>query len=286
MNNTISKEQYQSLKETGLNFKNIAKKYLTESEIKAIPFEDVLYLTPEEGGSFANFSTFAYWKDIKKNLAYEEYLANLEVLQDWNKLEAENAKLRSGFVLLGVNAGAKGQELKKTEGNETFGHFEMFQIRSIKTDKGYQGIPSAIKYKNALTQKNEEDFYNKVVSGTYITDFIKGFPTNFGPDIKNTLKEAKEELKYNEIQGEEFYNNFCKLFGEILKNELELLGDKTHTLVVMAKDPKKSIINEFLERSNLDKEFRIVNISHYSGSPNYEELKEELKKAFKSDQSY
>lgn len=46
MNNAITKEQYEALKETGLNFETIAKKYLTESEIKAIPFQEVLSLKP------------------------------------------------------------------------------------------------------------------------------------------------------------------------------------------------------------------------------------------------
>ena len=281
LNNTITKEQYQALKETGLNFETIAQKYLTENEIEAIPFQKVLYLKPKEGGSYANYSSFAYWIDQKNMKAHEEAAANIEVLQDWDKLQSENATLRSGFVLLGVNAGAKGMDLKIAEGTETLDHFEMFQIRSIKSGEKRQGIPSPIKYKNALMQnEDDKEFYNQVVSGTYMTDFIKGFPTSYGPDIKGHLNEAINKLNYNESQGDEFYNRFCKLFGEILKNELDVLGGKTHTLVVMGKNPKQNIVNEFLKRSGLDKEFRIVNISHYSGSPSYTGLAEELKEAF------
>lgn len=284
MNNTITKEQYQALKETGLNFETVAKKYLTESEIKAIPFQEVLSLKPEEGGSFANYSSFAYWIDQKKKKAHEEAAANIEVLQDWDKLQAENATLRSGFVLLGVNAGAKGMDLKIAEGTETLEHFEMFQIRSIKSGERRQGIPSPIKYKNALIQNEAgKEFYDQVVSGTYMTDFIKGFPTSYGPDIREHLNEAIKKLNYNKSQGEELYNKFSKLFGEILKNELDVLGAKTHTLVVMGKNPKQNIVNEFLRRSGLDKEFRIVNISHYSGSPSYKGLAEELKEAFTTE---
>ena len=277
MNNIITKEQYQALKETGLNFATIARKYLTESEIKAIPFQKVLSLEPEEGGSFANYSSFAYWIDQTGKKAHEEAAANIEVLQDWDKLQAEGATLRSGFVLLGVNAGAKGIDLKAAEGTETLEHFEMFQVRG-------QSIPSPIKYKNAL-MKNEDDkeFYNQAVSGTYMTDFIKGFPTSYGPDIKKAMNKAIDKLNYDKTQGEEFKNNFCKLFGEILKNELDLLGGKTHTLIVMGKNPKQSIVNDFLRRSGLDKEFRIVNISHYSGTPKSTALAEELKEAFTGD---
>lgn len=284
MNNSITKEQYQALKETGLNFEMIAKKHLTDDEIKALPFQKVLSLNPKEGGSFANYSSFAYWIDQMKTDAYEEAAANIAVLQDWDKLQAANATLRSGFILLGVNAGAKGMDLKIAEGTETLEHFEMFQIRSILSDEKRQGIPSPIKYKNALI-RNEDDkkFYDQVVSGTYMTDFIKGFPTSYGPDIKKLLNKAIEQLNYNKSQGEEFYNNFSKLFAEILRNELNLLGAQTHTLVVMGKNPKQNIVNEFLERSGLDKEFRIVNISHYSGSPSYEELAEELKDAFTTE---
>ncbi|WP_277674254.1 hypothetical protein [Piscibacillus halophilus] len=285
MNNTITKEQYQTLKETGLNFETIAKRYLTESEIKAIPFQKVLSLKPEEGGSYANYSSFAYWKDQPKLKAHEEAAANIELLQDWDKLQAENATLRSGFVLLGVNAGAKGIDLKAAEGTETLDHFEMFQVRSIQSGERRQGIPSPIKYKNALMQnEGDKEFYNQVVSGTYMTDFIKGFPTSYGPDIKKAMNAAIDKLNYNKTQGEEFYNNFCKLFGEILKNELDVLGGKTHTLVVMGKNPKQNIVNDFLRRSGLDKEFKIVNISHYSGSPSSKGLAEELKEAFKTEQ--
>lgn len=277
MDKGIIKEQYEALKENGLNFKEVASKYLTDAEIEVIGFQETLYLTPKEGGSFANFSSFAYWGDHQEKTIYEEAKKNVETLQNWGELNNKHVKLHADYVFLGVNAGAKGMGLK---GIETFEHFEMFQIRSIKTENGFKGIPSPIKYKNALIKTGNEEFYLNNVQGTYMTDFIKGFPTDYGPSIMKVLKEVKEKLDYTDEQWNTFYNNFCKLFGDILETELSLLGGNTHTLIVMAKNPETSLLNKFIKESGLDKKYKIVNISHYSGSPSSETLTKELINAF------
>lgn len=277
MNYTITKNQYESLKLHDLNFEKTADKYLTKEEITAIGFQETLYLTAEEGGSYANFSSFAYWENRNIKQAFYEARENLKVLQSWNLLQEENGQLRAGYVLLGVNAGAKGMGIK---GIETFEHFEMFQLRSLKDNDNYKRIPNAIRYKNALIKTGNEKFYNEVVSGTYMTDFIKGFPTNYGPDIPKKIKEIGRELNYTEDQSETFYTNVCKLFGEILVNELALLGGQTHTLVVMGKNKETNVVNEFLRRSGLDEQYKVTNISHYSGSPTHIELANEIIQAF------
>lgn len=277
MNTVITKKEYQALKENGLNFQEVAKKYLTDTELKEINFLETLNFKPEEGGSFANFGSFAYWKNSTHKKAFDQANENIQLLQDWDKIQEENVELKAGYVLLGVNAGLKGMNLKELE---SFEHFEMFQIRSLKKNNKSTAVKSPIRYKNALINTGNEVFYNEVVSGTYMTDFIKGLPTPYGPDIKKNLKKITANLKYSNAQFKTFYSNFCKLFGEILNTELQLLGGKTHTLIVMGKNPKTCIVNEFLKESGLDQQYNVVNISHYSGSPKQVDLVEELKNAY------
>lgn len=279
--NQISKEQYESLKTTGLDFEKLSNKYLTKEEIKAISFQTTLSNSPENHGSFANYSSFAYWKDSEKKKASEQAKETIEILQSWEQLQENEVSLHADYILLGVNAGSFGMDGKE---EETFEHFEMFQIRSVLKEGKVRGIPSPIKYKNALINNGEEELYSQKLKGMYKTDFIKGFPTRFGGDIKKNLKLYVKDLHPKNADFEKFYTKFCQLFGEILENELNLLKDpeasKTQTLVIMGKNPKTCVINDFLKRSELDKKYNIINIPHYSAPVKHTVIVESFKKVF------
>lgn len=279
--NQISKEQYESLKTTGLDFEKLSKKHLLEEEIEAIKFQAPLYYSPENHGSFANFSSFAYWKDSEKKKASEQAEETIEILQSWEQLQENEVSLHADYILLGVNAGLFGVEGKE---EETFRHFEMFQIRSVLKEGKVRGIPSPIKYKNALINNGEEELYSQKLKGMYMTDFIKGFPTRFGGDIKKNLKLYVKDLYPKNADFEKFYTKFCQLFGEILENELNLLknpeASKSQTLVIMGKNPKTCVINDFLKRSELDKKYNIINIPHYSAPVKHTVIVESFKKVF------
>lgn len=280
----IFKEQYEALKEKGLDFKNLSEKHLTKEEIDAIKFQDPLYYKPEEGGSFANFSSFAYWKDSEKKNVSEQVEETITILQSWEQLQENEVNLHADHILLGVNAGSFGIEGKE---GESFRHFEMFQIRSNVKDGKLRGIPSPIKYKNALCNNGEAELYLQKLQGAYMTDFIKGFPTRFGGDIKKNLKEYVEDIHKTKEEFDEFYTRFCNLFGEILENELNLLKDQTklnsekQTLIIMGKNPLTCVINDFLKRSKLDEKYDIINIPHYSSPVKQSTIVESFKTVFK-----
>ena len=279
----ITKEDYIGIKSGGLDFNKISKKHLKKDELEHFDFQKVLQLDADEGGSFANYSSFAVWHDQSQDALIEQK-KSLELLQDWDGLNNLGIRLRSDYVFLGVNAAAKGFDMRKDAGNETFDHFEMFQLRTIPNGEGQQkGIPCAFKYQRAFINHDEEhkDFYNENIRGAYMTDFIKGLPTNYGNDIDNYLKKISSELNYTKEGYEDLFNRFANLFSEILINELEVLGGRTHTLIVMG--AKSGIVNNLVSRSGLDKKYKIKNIPHYSGSIKYDKIRAILKEIINED---
>lgn len=240
-------------------------------------FQKVLHLTAREGGSFANYSSFASWYDENGGPRIDQE-KSLEIMQDWDELEERGVHLRADYVFLGVNAGAKGFDIKKDFGEETFDHFEMFQLRTIPDGNGKGGgIPCAFKYQRAFTTYNEtyKKFFNKHIRGSYMTDFVKGLPTDFGSDIILMLKEIQNKLSYTDDEYESLFTRFSLAFGEILENELKVLGDRTHTLIVMGAED--CIINQLIKKSKLDDKYKVEDIPHYSGTPTYEKLRKTLK---------
>lgn len=276
----ITKDEYNNIKSVSLNFNEISQKYFSEKEFNLLNFQKVLNLGASEGGSFANYSSFASWYDGEEQVKIAQE-KSLRIMKDWDELIKRGIKLRSDYVFLGVNAGAKGFDKKIEFGEETFDHFEMFQLRTITNHNGKSsGIPCAFKYQRAFTTYNEtyKEFFNENIRGSYMTDFVKGLPTNFGSDITKQLKEISEKLKYKEDEYESLFSRFSMAFGEILKNELRLLGDRTHTLIVMG--DKGSIVNKLIEKSNLNEMYKVENIPHYSGTPTYESLRIILKEIY------
>ncbi len=277
----ITRNEYEAVKNTGLNFTEISEKYFSKKELDVLNFQKVLNLTAKEGGSFANYSSFASWYDIGSN-AKTAQEKSLEIMQDWGELEKSDVRLRADYVFLGVNAGAKGFDIKKEFGEETFDHFEMFQLRTIPDENGKgEGIPCAFKYQRAFTTYDEEyeKFFNEHIRGSYMTDFVKGLPTDFGPDVELKLKDVQDKLSYTADEYEDLFDRFSLAFGEILESELRVLGDRTRTLIVMGAEG--CIVNQLIERSNLDEKYQVKNVPHYSGSPTYEKLRKTLKNIYK-----
>lgn len=282
-NYVINQEQYQALKDNGLNFKELSNELLTEDEIKAIGFSEGILLPPEEGGSFANFSSFLYYGGNSKSSAEEQSIETIEILQNWDRLKEENIQLKAGYILLGVNAGTEGIS---EVGKDTFEHFEMFQIR--------KKTKSPIKYKNALVDTGNENIYENWLKGTYITDFVKAFPSKNGEELVKKLEKISNTLNYSKEQHEGFYTRFCKLFGRILEEELALLGGETHTIVVMG--GKNNVVFKFLEKLGYDKKtdsqvilnpdsknhkcYNVKNIYHYSYTASQEDLLKQIKEVF------
>lgn len=273
----ITRDEYQAIKNTGLNFKEISQKHLTKDELKHLKFQKVLGLKASEGGSFANYSSFAHWHDQGGDVLKAQE-KSLKLIQDWDILQSLGVNLRADRVFLGVNAGAKGFDIKKEAGSETFDHFEMFQLRTIPGENGERdGIPCAFKYQRAFVNYDQEhkDFYNEHIRGAYITDFVKGMPTDYGNEIEKLLKAVQADLNYTDQEYDDLFKRFAKLFGEILKNELKALGDRTHTLIVMGFEG--CVVNKLIKESGLDKKYNIKNVPHYSGTPKYEDLRVILK---------
>lgn len=284
VNYTINQKQYQALKETGLNFEELSEQYLTKKEIQAINFSPSLTFPAEKGGSFANFSSFLKFEEKPKD-AGESSKKSIKLLQNWDALQKENIELRVGYVLLGINAGTKGIEKL---GRSAFEHFEMFQIRSR--------TRSPVKYQNAFLNTGNAKFYVEKVCGTYITDFVKGYPTATGAELMaDREKIAVKILGYNEEEKKDFNKRFSQLFGHLLENELELLGGETHTLVVMGH--KDNEVFTFLEELGFNKKidthvilnpnaknpkrYKVKRVPHYSSRGSQSMLREQIEEAFK-----
>lgn len=151
---------------------------------------------------------------------------------------------------------------------------------------------------------SDKEFLEENIIGSYCTDFVKGLPT---PDSKELIKEIEDTAKdlYNkdtekkyekEFKSvEEYQENFKKRFAngfvDILLEELDLLGNITHTLILM--DSKSTVfIQTMLDLGDFEKKYNnkdntpinIHTINHYCTSTPQHIWKFQLEEIFGRDE--
>ena len=262
----ISRKEYNALKEAGINFLAIARKHLTDQEIDALGFEEVVYKDAKEGSGYANFSSFLWWHENTGGNVHEFAQRNIDILQDYDKLILEGARLHNKYVFLGTNAGQKAKGVP-------YEHFEMFQRRNT---------PSPYKYKTALIETENFELLNEI-EGSYMTDLIKGFPTSYGPDIEKKIKEVGKSLEMDKKEIDSLRLRFVKVFEEILLNELSVFDTPTETIVCMGS--KSSTLAKYIRLTNLEDKYNIVFVDHYTASGSYERRANSLKRIYTKEKS-
>lgn len=255
----LDRERYESLKDKGLGFSELCSDYITPEEYKELKFEPTIINSVEEGGSFANYASFYYYKPESEGLSPQELaLENCNYLRDWDSMQRDGVHLcKHGVVMMGSNAGSKAK-------NETYDHFEMFQSRSTASQVRM--------YKCKLEEMNKGYVYHNMLEGAYLTDFFKGLPSSTAKDLKEMIHNA--DIRAN---GEvtDLFERLLALFEEILLNELEIIGNVEHIIVM-----GKTFFHEFVKKTNLDKKFGLHVINHYS-SRQLEQAALELEEIYK-----
>lgn len=238
----ITKKQHQALLDTDLNLEKIAKPYLTNSEFEALEIDSF-----SQQAKIAHMVSFNYFKPTLETSKPIISKDNIDYLNNFDQIEKDNVTLRSDYVLLGVNAGLEGVD-------KDFRPFEMFQIQS----KPYIG-----KYENVLKEYNHDAIFEKYLEGVYATDMVKGMATGNAGQLNARFNEIAKKLNINP---KTFMKKISMFFGQILENELTLLGNNTKVLIVMGKrkDQHNHLVNKMLRISGLDKKYQVINIYHYS----------------------
>lgn len=254
----LNKNQYEALKNTDLGFKEIYLDYITLEEYKELGFESSMMKTAEEGGSFANYSSFFYYKPETPGLSAADLaFENSEYLRDWKRMQEDDVKLyEHGIVMIGANAGNKAKGV-------TYDHFEMFQSRA--------GTSSQVRsYKNALERHDKEYIYHDMLKGAYLTDFFKGLPSATASELQKNILDSDKRANGKTT---DLFDRMLALFEVILEKELSILGNVEHIIVM-----GKSFYNLFIRYTNLEDKYQVHTVDHYSygranqAVPEFEEI--------------
>lgn len=167
-------------------------------------------------------------------------------------------------------------------------------------------------YKEEIEKAEYEDskeFFLANIYGTYITDIVKGLPTANSGVLNDNIEKVAEA-----IGGKNNIDNFRKklanLFVDMLIEELKLLGNITHTLVIMgtpshsfSRKPNEKkgknisgydFINEMLKDGDFEEKYKKssghvikkIPVRHYSASGSSAIYREQLEKAFNKYEGY
>lgn len=275
-------------------------------------------------GHFSSFLYYDESKDSREEVksksrievdkAYKEGKdwGNIDTLQSGSDSVVNN--LKAGVVMIGANAGTGAKDL-------SFEHFENFHnlggavikkysnsftnevdfyVRTEKeildqslleeyglkkiSNRDKKGFIRYNKYKDEEALKSDNDFFKSCISGSYLTDLVKGLPTTDSKELSDYIKKSagklydgsdkyKRQYKSLSAYKKDFEKRFASALADILTEEFSALEYLTHTLVIMNSKSSTFINNmlelggfreKYKEKSGIDINIRRVN--HYTSS--------------------
>lgn len=264
-------ETVRRLKQTKFSIEERAKELFTDKEFKALRIDKVAtqeaiskqssfavwlkppMLTRWEGWSqirmdAAMRNTYGYTR--KRDIARDIMDNTRKYLQDWRGYEDGNrdSQLRSDIVMLGVNTGSGADRSRNNLPPVIWENFGIFHDNLTGKDTGDQ--PSKVtEYFVGLD--------DKVFTGAYMTDVVKGLPTEDGSKLIAEVHTRAENLG---VDPKLYLAKFYKLFAKVLEDELAIVG-VPKVFILMGSSP---VINRVLDSSDELKNIPRVGVYHFT----------------------